>query len=402
MKAIVFRDIGDIRLEDVPEPKIEQPTDAIVQLTSSAICGTDLHMVRGTMSGMVPGTVLGHEGVGIVVETGKNVRNLKKGDRVIIPSTIACGTCSYCRAGYYSQCDNANPNGSRAGTAFFGGPKMTGPFHGLQAEYARIPFANIGPVKVPDDMTDDAAILLSDIFPTGYFGADIAEIEPGDVVLVYGCGPVGLFAILSAFMMDAGRVLAVDRMPSRLERARLLGAETINFDEEDPVQIVMELTSGIGADRVIDAVGIDAEPPSKGPAAAAAKKRRKEFQQQLKAAAPEAQSGSELWKPGQAPSQALDWSLESIAKAGTLSVIGVYPLTDHFFPWGEAMNRNLTINAGNCPHRRYLPHLIELVSSGAVDPRVVLSHEMPLDSALEAYKKFDQREEGWIKVELRP
>lgn len=402
MKAIVFRDIGKIQLEDIPVPKIEQPTDAIVRLTSSAICGTDLHMIRGTMPGMVPGTVLGHEGVGIVEETGRNVRNLTKGDRVIIPSTIACGTCSYCRAGYYSQCDTANPNGPRAGTAFFGGPKLTGPFHGLQAEYARIPFANIGPVKIPDELSDDAAILLSDIFPTGYFGAEMAEIKPGDVVLVYGCGPVGLFAILSAHLLDAGRVLAVDRLPSRLERARMLGAETINFDEEDPVQVVMELTAGIGADRVIDAVGVDAEPPSSGPAAEALKKRREEFQRQLRAAAPEARLEGDLWRPGQAPSLALDWALQSVAKAGTLSVIGVYPESAHFFPWGEAMNRNLTIKAGNCPHRRYLPHLIELVTSGAVDPRVVLSHKVSFGSTLEAYEKFDQREEGWIKVELRP
>lgn len=402
MKAIVFREIGNIRLEDIPMPKIEQPTDAIVRLTASAICGTDLHMVRGTMPGMVPGTVLGHEGVGIVEETGRNVRNLTKGDRVIIPSTIACGTCSYCRAGYYSQCDTANPNGPRAGTAFFGGPKMSGPFHGLQAEFARIPFANIGPVKIPDELSDDAAILLSDIFPTGYFAAEMAEIKPGDVVLVYGCGPVGLFAILSAHLMDAGRVLAVDRLPSRLERARTLGAETINFDEEDPVQIVMELTAGIGADRVIDAVGVDADPPSKGPAAAALKKRHDEFRQQLRTAAPGAHFEGEHWRAGQAPSLALDWALQSVAKAGTLSVVGVYPETAHFFPWGEAMNRNLTIKAGNCPHRRYLPHLIELVTSGAVDPRIVLTHKVSFGSALEAYERFDHREEGWIKVELRP
>lgn len=402
MKAIVFHDVGDIRLDDVPEPKISQTTDAIVRLTSSAICGTDLHMIRGTMPGMVPGTILGHEGVGIVEETGKNVRNLKEGDRIVIPSTIACGNCSYCRAGYYSQCDNANPNGPRAGTAFFGGPKMTGPFNGLQAEYARIPYANIGPVKIPDHMSDDTAILLSDIFPTGYYGAEMAEIKPGDVVLVFGCGPVGLFTILSAFLMGAGRVLAVDRLPSRLERARLLGAEAINFEKEDPVEVVLGLTAGIGADRIVDAVGMDAEPPSKGPAAEAARKRQEEFQQQLKSAAPEAKREGEQWKAGQAPSQALDWALQSVAKAGTLSVIGVYPMTSHFFPWGEAMNRNMTIKAGNCPHRRYLPHLVELVSSGAVDPLPVLSHEMPFESALEAYKKFDQRDEGWIKVELHP
>ena len=210
MKAVVFHGIGDIRLDDVPEPKIEQPTDAIVSLTASAICGTDLHMVRGTFAGMVPGTILGHEGVGIVEAIGSDVRNLNVGDRVVIASTIACGYCSYCRAGYYAQCDNANPNGPSAGTAFFGGPKETGPFNGLQAEKARIPFANVGLVKLPDEVIDNQAILLSDIFPTGYFGADMADIKPGHTVAVFGCGPVGQFAIASAKLMDAGRILAVD------------------------------------------------------------------------------------------------------------------------------------------------------------------------------------------------
>src|SRR5581483_6214280 len=182
MKAVVFRGIGDIRLENVREPKIKESNDAIVRLTASAICGTDLHMIRGTLPGMNPGTILGHEGVGIVEEVGKNVRNLTVGERVVIPSTIACGNCSYCRAGYYAQCDNANPMGKLAGTAFFGGPIESGAFDGLQAEYARVPFANVGLVKLPDQVSDDQAILMSDIFPTGYFGADLAEIEPGDVV----------------------------------------------------------------------------------------------------------------------------------------------------------------------------------------------------------------------------
>ena len=255
MKAVVFHDVGDIRLENVPDPKIQAPNDAIVKITASAICGTDLHMVRGTMSGMEPGTILGHEGVGIIEEKGPQVRNFLEGDRVVIASTIACGYCSYCRAGYFSQCDTANPHGSRAGTAFFGGPKSTGPFHGLQAEKARIPYANVGLVKVPDDVTDDQAILLSDIFPTGYFGADLAEIKPGNTVAVFGCGPVGQFAILSAFLMDAGRVIVVDRVPSRLDMAKAQGAEVINFEQEDPVEAILSLTGGIGVDRVIDAVG---------------------------------------------------------------------------------------------------------------------------------------------------
>jgi threonine dehydrogenase-like Zn-dependent dehydrogenase len=197
MKAVVFHGIGDVRLEDVPNPHIREPTDAVVRLTASAICGTDLHMIRGTMAPMVPGTILRHEGVGVIEEAGSSVRNFKEGDRVVICSTIACGHCVYCRAGYYSQCDNANPNGKQAGTAFFGGPETSGPFNGLQAEKARIPSANIGPVKLPDEVMDEEAILLSDIFPTGYFGADLAEITPGDTVAVFGCGPVDLFAIAS-------------------------------------------------------------------------------------------------------------------------------------------------------------------------------------------------------------
>jgi threonine dehydrogenase-like Zn-dependent dehydrogenase len=223
MKAVVFYDVGDIRLDDVEDPGIQEPTDAIVRLTSSAICGTDLHMVRGTMAGMVPGTILGHEGVGVVEEVGPQVRNLNVGDRVVIPSVVGCGYCMFCRRGFYAQCDNANPNGPQAGTAFFGGPQPTGPIDGLQAEYARIPYANVGPVKLPEHVTDQQAILISDIWPTGYFGADLAEIEDGDTVAVFGCGPVGLFSIVSAYMMNAGRVLAVDREPSRLEMARAQG-----------------------------------------------------------------------------------------------------------------------------------------------------------------------------------
>jgi len=288
MKAVVFHGVGDIRLEDVREPRIEEPTDAIVRLTASAICGTDLHMVRGTMPGMKPGTILGHEGVGIIEEVGKDVRNLKPGDRVVIPSTIACGVCSYCRAGYYSQCDRANPLGSLSGTAFFGGPAPTGAFDGLQAEKARIPFANVGLVKVPDGVTDEQALLCSDIFPTGYFGADLAEIDAGNTVAVFGCGPVGQFTILSAKLMGAGRVFAIDALPDRLEMARAQGAEVINFDEEHPVETLRRLTGGIGVDRAIDAVGVDAYGPHHGPASAEAKAKARQHREELKAISPQA------------------------------------------------------------------------------------------------------------------
>src|SRR5689334_3549549 len=268
MKAVVFHDIGDIRIEDVPEPKIEQPTDAIVRLTSSAICGTDLHFVRGTASGVKPGTILGHEGVGVVEQLGAMVRNLEVGDRVVIPSTIACGSCSYCRAGYFAQCDNANPGGKQAGTAFFGGPVENGGFNGMQAEKVRVPFANVGLVKLPTEISDDQAILLSDIFPTGYFAADLAEIKPGDTVAVFGCGPVGQFAIASARLMRAGRIIAVDGKEDRLAAARRQGAEVVNFEREDPVKTILALTGEIGVDRAIDAVGVDAQHAHHGPAKA--------------------------------------------------------------------------------------------------------------------------------------
>ena len=208
MKAVVFHDIGDIRLDNVPEPKLQERTDAIVRLTASAICGTDLHFIRGTFPGMKPGTILGHEGVGIVEEVGGGVRNLKRGDRVVIPSTVSCGNCSYCRAGYYAQCDNANPNGAAAGTVFFGGPAAAGGLDGLQAEYARMPIAYQNLIRLPDAITDDQAILMRDIFPTGYFGAHLAEVRDGDVVAVLGAGPVGLFAVLAPFQLGASRVIA--------------------------------------------------------------------------------------------------------------------------------------------------------------------------------------------------
>jgi len=402
MKAVVFHGVGDIRVDDVPEPRIEQPTDAIVHLSASAICGTDLHMVRGSLPGMKPGTILGHEGVGIVEELGRDVRNLKVGDRVVIPSTIACGCCSYCRDGYYAQCDNANPNGKLAGTAFFGGPQQTGPFQGLQAERARIPFANVGLVKLPHEVTDDQAILLSDIFPTAYFGAELAEIEPGDTVVVFGCGPVGQFCIVSARLLGAGRILAVDTVPSRLEMAREQGAEVIDFNAEDPVETIRRLTGGIGADRAIDAVGVDANRPHEGPAAEKSAQMKSWFRQEVREVAPKTNPDGDNWRPGDAPSQVLSWAVEALAKAGTLSIMGVYPQSARAFPIGQAMNKNQTVQMGNCPHRKYLPMLVNLVRSGAVDPEKVLTRIEPLTNVIEAYKAFDEHQPGWMKVALEP
>lgn len=401
MQAVVFRGIGDIRLEKVPDPKLRDATDAIVRLTASAICGTDLHMVRGTLGGMKPGTILGHEGVGVVEEVGSGVRNLAPGDRVVIASTIGCGDCVYCRAGYYSQCDRANPNGPAAGSAFFGGPKLSGPFDGLQAEWARVPYAHVGLVKLPDEVSDDQAILLSDIFPTGYFGALLAAVGPGKTVAVFGCGPVGQFVIASAKLMDAGRILAIDCIPTRLEMARQQGAEFIDFSREDPVATIRELTGGIGVDRAIDAVGVDATQAHQGPAVPAGKQ-RKQFEKELAEIAPQSRPQNGNWHPGDAPSQVLHWAVQSLAKAGTLAIIGVYPDLAERFPIGRAMNHNLTIRLGNCNHRKYLPHLIRLVASGAVRPEQVLTRHEPLTDALEAYRAFDRREPGWMKVELQP
>ncbi len=402
MKAVVFHGIGDIRLDDVKEPKIQDDTDAIVRLTASAICGTDLHMVRGTMPGMKPGTILGHEGVGIVEEMGKSIRNLKVGDRVLILSTIACGYCSYCRAGYYSQCDHANPNGKQAGTAFFGGPKETGPFHGLQAEYARVPFANVGLVKLPKEVTDDQAILISDIFPTAYFAAELAQIKAGDTVAVFGCGPVGQFVIASAKLMDAGRIIAVDHVDSRLSMARQQGAEALHFEREHPVAVIRDLTGGIGVDRAIDAVGVDAQRPHSGPASKEADAKSKKYKREISEIAPKINPKNGNWIPGDAPSQVLEWAVQALAKAGTLSIVGVYPQTANVFPIGAAMNKNLTINMGNCNHRKYAPKLVEMVRNGTTDPAAILTQVEPMRDAIEAYRAFDRREAGWIKVELLP
>lgn len=400
MKAVVFRGIGKVSLEKVPDPKLKDPTDAIIRITSSAICGTDLHFIRGTMPGVKEGRILGHEAVGIVEEVGKAVRNLRRGDRVVVPSTVGCGSCVYCRAGYQSQCNVANPNGPDGGTVFFGGPEKAGGLDGLQAEYARIPFAGAGLVKLPEEISDDQAILMSDILPTSYMAAVMAEIKASDIVAVYGCGPVGLFAITCAFHLGAGRVFAIDSVESRLEMARAHGADIINFEKEDPIQALKDATNGTGPDRTIDAVGVDAATATRGPAAD--RSAQKEFQKELDKIAEEGTPKGKAFQPGGAPSQALKWAISSTAKGGTVSVIGVYsaPLQD--FPIEEVMEKNLTLKAGNCNHRRYMPEMVELVRSGVIRPEQFLTHIKPIASAVEAYQAFDRHEPGWIKVKLDP
>jgi threonine dehydrogenase-like Zn-dependent dehydrogenase len=389
-------------LEDVPSPTIEESTDAVIEVTASAICGTDLHFVRGTMTGMKPGTILGHEAIGIVADVGSAVHNLDAGDRVVVSPTIACGNCSYCRDGYFAQCDYANPHGRRAGTAFFGGPKSSGGFDGLQAEMARIPHANVGLVKLPEHITNDQAILLSDVFPSGFFGAELAEVAPGDVVAVFGCGPVGQFAILSAHLLGAGRVLAIDNVPSRLEIARAQGAEAINFDHIDPVNALLELTRGIGPDRVIDAVGVDAESPQDDADASLFDDEIARIERQRSQVSPETPAEPMTWTAGNAPLQALLWAVDAIAKSGTLAILGVYPPRFESFPLGKAFEKNLTVNMGTCHHRRYIPKLVQMVSAGEVNPTMIMPRQESLLSATEAYESFDRRERGWLQVELIP
>jgi threonine dehydrogenase-like Zn-dependent dehydrogenase len=344
---------------------------------------------------MAEGTILGHEGVGVVEAVGKDVRNFKSGDRVVLPSTLACGYCSYCRAGYQAQCDNANPNGKLGGTVFLGGPESTGSFHGTQAEYVRIPFAGNNLVRLPAAVSDEAAILTSDIFPTGYFGAELAGVSHSDTVAVFGCGPVGMFAIASAGLKGAGRIIAVDHVASRLEAARAQGAEVINFEEESPIEAIRDLTGGIGVDRVIDAVGVDAQRPENCP-----QDQAHAFDQEVQEIAPDANPHDGNWIPGNAPSQALRWAVEAVAKAGNIGIIGVYPPQVEHFPIGAAFMKNITLRMGNCNHRRYIPELINKVKEHVIDPRNVMTQSKPLMSAIEAYQHFDQREEGWMKVGL--
>jgi len=406
VKALVWHGVGDIRLDDVPEPRIETPDDAIVRLTASAICGTDLHFIRGTFSNMRQGTILGHEGVGIVEALGDNVRNFDIGDRVVVCSTVSCGYCPPCREGNTAQCDNANPNGPEAGTCFFGGPEATGPVNGLQAEKARIPFASNTLIKVPPEVSDDQAILISDIFPTAWFGAELADIERGDIVTVFGAGPVGQFAVASALLMGASRVIAIDCHEDRLAMARRQGAFTINFDKEDPVATIKKLTGGVGADCAIDAVGVDSQHAHSGPAAAQANEEADKFRQEVAQVAPQNAEHQHVddgnWVPGDAPTQALEWAIASLKKAGTLSIIGVYPPEAETFPIGMAMNKNLTMRMGNCNHHTIIPQLLELVRMGAIDPVDVLTQVEPLSDVVSAYRSFDKREAGWIKTELLP
>lgn len=400
MKAVVWHGEGDIRLDTVEDPTITEPTDAVVQITRSAICGTDLHFIRGTMAGMVEGTILGHEAVGVVTEVGSAVRRFAPGDRVLICSTMSCGACRNCRRGLTAQCDVANPNGPLAGTSFFGGPQATGPVNGLQAEYVRVPWAVNTLIPLPENISDDQAILLSDIFPTAWFGAELAGVHRGDTVAVLGAGVVGQFAIASAFRQGAARVIAVDGLQTRLVTALGQNAEVIDFNAEDPVQAILDTTQGIGVDAVIDAVGVEAQRPWAGPAKQAGDEQADQFDAERSQVAPKTNVQGENWVPGDAPSQALQWAVSAVAKGGRLGIIGVYPPALTSFPIGAAMNKNLIIKMGNCNHHTVTPPLLDVVAAGLFDPTNLITQREPLTSAIEAYESFDRREEGWLKTEL--
>lgn len=401
MKALVFKGIGKIALEDVKVPRIKEPTDALVTLTKSAICGTDLHMIRGTLPGMKKGTILGHEGVGVVEKVGKSVKNFKIGDRVIIPSTIACGQCDNCQQEIYSQCDVANPNGPDAGTAFYGGPKESGPFNGMQAEKVRVPFADTSLIAIPDDLTDDQVILLSDILPTSFMAVEMANAKPYDTVAVFGCGIVGQLAIFCLKQLGVKHIIAIDRIASRLERAKQQGASIINFDEKDPIAELKRITHNRGPTKIIDAVGIDAEQPHYSLIDVVKNSTlHKEFKKELKKIAPKINPHDGNWVPGNGPSQVLQWAVKAAAKNGTISIIGVYSDLLKTFPIGEAMGKNLTIRMGDCNHRKYIPMLLEWVKSKKFDSRDFVSQDIAFTDIINGYKHFDKRDNGWLKVIL--
>lgn len=389
MKALCWHGSNDVRVDNVPDPKIEDDRDAVIKITSTAICGSDLHLYNGFVPSMQEGDVLGHEFMGEVVETGKGVNNLKKGDRVVVPFTIACGSCYFCNRDLWSLCDVSNPNQKMAKenlghspSGLFGFSHMFGGFAGGQAEYARIPYADVGPLKVPDGMKDEQVLFLTDIFPTGYMAAENAEIEPGDTVAVWGCGPVGQFAIRSAYMLGAERVIAIDRIPERLKMAKEQSkAEVLNYEEVDIIEALDEMTNGRGPDRCIDAVGMEAH----GTGAMNLVDRAKQT------------LGVESGRP-----IALREAIIACRKAGTVSIPGVYGgFVDHI-PLGAVMNKALTIKTGQTHVQRYLQPLLERIQNGEIDPSYIITHRLKLEDAPKGYEIFKDKEDDCIKVVLTP
>jgi threonine dehydrogenase-like Zn-dependent dehydrogenase len=388
MKANCWYGTKTVRVQDVPDPKILNARDAIVRITSTAICGSDLHLYNGFVPTMKRGDILGHEFMGEVVEVGKGVNNLAVGDRVVVPFPIACGHCAQCERDMYSLCENSNPNAWMAEKMWgyspcgiFGYSHMLGGYAGGQAEYARVPFADIGPLKVPRHLDDDKVLFLSDIFPTGYMAADMCGIQPGDVVAVWGCGPVGQFAIKSAYMLGAERVIGIDRFDYRLRIARdRAGAETIDYEQTDVQEALKEMTGGRGPDHCIDAVGMEGH----GPGLMGAYDRVKT---------------SMMLETDRA--YALRQAVLACRSGGTVSVAGVYSGFIDKFPMGAIVNRSLTIRSGQCHVHRYMRPLLDRVERGEIDPSFVITHRMSLEQAPEGFDLFNNKEDECLKVVMK-
>jgi threonine dehydrogenase-like Zn-dependent dehydrogenase len=392
MRANVWSGRNTVQVENVPDPKILNSRDAIVRITSTAICGSDLHLYDGYIPTMKKGDILGHEFMGEIVETGKGVSNLKVGDRVVVPFPIACGNCWSCKHELYSLCQNSNPNAGLAEKAFghptagiFGYSHLTGGYAGGQAEYARVPFADVGPFKIEDDLTDEQVLFLSDILPTGYFGADLLNLQGGEIVAVFGAGPVGQFAIASALLLGAERVIAIDSHQYRLDMARNRAGATdiINFAENaDIVEQLKELTGGRGPDAVIDAVGMES---AHGHGALHTMERVKQ------ATRSESDRG-----------HALRDAILACRPGGTVSVIGVYGGLMDKFPTGAFMNKGLTLRAGQCHVHKYMPRLYDHIKNGELDPTFIVTHRLPLDEAPNGFETFKHKQDECVKVVLKP
>lgn len=389
MKALAWHGKGDIRCESVPDPTIEDPNDVVIKVTACAICGSDLHIYGGIIPQMKSGDVLGHENMGEVVEVGSEVKNLKVGDRVVVPFTIGCGQCFFCTNGYFSACERTNPDHRKAAMLWgnapgglFGYSHLLGGYAGGQAEYLRVPFADVGPIKVPNGLTDEQVLFLSDIFPTGYMAADFCDLKGGETVAIWGCGPVGQFAIRSAFMLGAERVIAIDTVPERLAMARAAGAETLDFKEDDIYEAIMDRTNGRGADAVIDAVGTEADSTASADS----------MLDRIKTA---------VYLGTDRP-HVLRQAIHCCRNFGTVSIVGVYGGFLDKIPMGSAINRGLTFKMAQTPVQRYLPLLMERIEKGEIDPSFVITHTAPLEKGPELYKTFRDKEDGCIKVVLKP
>jgi threonine dehydrogenase-like Zn-dependent dehydrogenase len=378
-----------VEVKEVPDPQILNARDAIVRITSTAICGSDLHLYDGFVPSMMKGDILGHEFMGEVIEVGSEVKNLQVGDRVVVPFPIACGSCWSCQQELYSLCENSNPNASLAEklwghspAGIFGYSHLTGGYAGGQAQYARVPFADVGPIKIPDELEDEQVLFLSDIFPTGYMAAENCNIQPGDTVAVWGCGPVGQFAIKSAYLLGAERVIAVDRFPYRLRMAHdKAGAEVINYEEENVLETLKEMTGGRGPDSCIDAVGMEAH----GHGLEYAYDRVKQA------------TMLETDRP-----IALREAILACRNGGTVSVPGVYGGFVDKVPLGSLMNRSLTLKSGQTHVQRYLRPLLERVQKGEIDPRFVITHHLRLEDAPQGYEIFKNKVDDCMKVVLKP